>query len=479
MIDLIHKIIKGGSRVQLPMLVILLVSPYAISNYAAFFFLIPLLSILYSGKKYSRGFIAGAFGASALAALLPIIKYNPFIYIMGAIIVFLFGFAFFAISRFLINRLGDSLLSVFAPSAVWAGLLYMFNFKSLLSSMFDVGVLVPMSAPIIWYAGAAGITTLIILFNSALAKFIAKKDRFSLVLAAGIALAFIASFIFSMTRGPDYLHGTEKAVKVALIQGGVEKRTLFGYKDNIDNRIKRYVDLSASVDGYADIVAWPEYAFPLDVINRFPAKAKPVFDEIKRSGKTFIIGSIRNDPAQEGVYYDAALVIGGDGSIKDTYYSSMPFVFSRHVSPRQFKDKLYADKAGIVLCWEEFSPKVFRDYVNAGAEYFITMLNDIDLDSSWFKKYVAFFPRARAAESMRYIARVTQTGLTEIIGPLGNVVKSLPPDRPGALTGQIYRIQQKTFYSVYGDIFNRIFVIAVILAFFIVWIRRRKPVAYE
>ncbi len=464
---------------QLLMLVIFLVSPYAISNYAAFFFLIPLLLSLYSGKIYSRGFIASAFGASGLIALLPIIKYNPFIYILGAIMVFLFMSAFFAISKFLIDMLGDSILSVFAPGAVWAGLLYIFNFKSLLSSMFDVGVLVPMSAPVIWYVGATGITTLLILFNSAAAKYIAKKDRAPLVLAAVIASAFIASFIFSANAIQNYPRKTEKPVKVALIQGGVEKRTLLGYKDNIDRRIKRYMDLSASVDGSADIVAWPEYAFPLDVINRFPAKAKPVFDEIKRSGKTFIIGSIRNDPIQEGVYYDAALVIGGDGSIKDTYYSSMPFVFSRHVTSRQFKDKLYAGNAGLVLCWEEFSPKIFRDYVNAGAEYFITMLNDIDLDRSWFKNYVTFFPRARAAENMRYIARVTQTGLTDIIGPLGNIVKSLPPDKPGALTAEIYRIQEKTFYSVNGDLMNRLFVIAAIFAFLFAGIRRRKLVAYE
>ncbi len=459
---------------QLLILVLFLASPYVISNYAAFFFLAPLLSLVYSGKKYGLGFIAFAFAAAGLVALLPIIKYNPLIYILATIIIFLFMCAFFAISVFLIKYLENSFLTVLVPCVVWACLLHIFNVKSLLSSMFDVGVLVPMSAPIIWYIGASGITTLLILFNSALAKFIAKKDRVALALAAAIALAFIASFIFSANAIQGYPQKTENGVKVALIQGGVETRTLLGFKDNIDRRIKRYVDLSAGVDKYADIVIWPEYAFPLDIISRYPAKVAPVFDEIKRSGHTFVIGSIRNDPLKNDVHYDSALVIGGDGNIRDTYYSSMPFVFSRHVSAQKFENKTYIDKAGIVLCWEEFSPKIFRFYVKAGAEYFITMLNDIDLDSSWFKNYVTFFPRARAAESMRYIARVTQTGLTEIIGPFGNVVKSIPTDRPGALTAEIYRIQGKTFYSVHGDVINRAFVITVLIMFLLAGTRRRK-----
>ncbi len=457
------------------LLVLFLIGPYTISNNIVFFFLIPCLYLVYSGSKISSPYCLGAIVTSAFLILLPVILYNPFVYIIGVIIAIGFFLAFLYISKFLVNRFKGYILSLFAPCVVWAVLLYVVNIKSLLSSMFDVGVLFPTSAPLIWYAGSIGLTVLIILFNSAVAKYLAERDNLSLSVASAIAIIFIASFIFSSIKDPGYLYVKEKPVRVTLVQGGLPNRGLFGYKDNIQNRIKRYITLSSKA-GYnnTDLVVWPEYTFPIDLVKRFPSAVQPVFDEIKRSGKTFIIGSLLDDPVKKSVHYDAALVIGGDGNIKETYYSNSPFVFSKGITPRKANDKLYIKDAGIVVCWEEFSPKVFRDYVNAGARYFITLLSDVDLDHSWFKKYVTFFPRARAAESMRYLARVTQTGITEVVSPFGKVLKSIPTDKEGYLTADIYKIEQKTFYSVHGDILTRIFLIFMICVFLVYNIAKKK-----
>ena len=50
---------------------------------------------------------------------------------------------------------------------------------------------------------------------------------------------------------------------------------------------------------------------------------------------------------------------------------------------------------------------------------FCRFSQNTDLDYSWFKRYTSYFVRARAAENFRYIARATQTGVTEIINPYG------------------------------------------------------------
>lgn len=454
--------------------VLFLISPYIVFNYAIFFFLIPYLYIVYSGTKISSPYVIGSVFISALIILLPVILYNPFVYIIGIIIAAGFFLVFLYATRLLVNSLKGSALSVFAPCVVWTALLYAFNVRSILSSMFDIGVLFPVSAPTIWYVGSIGITVLIILLNSAIAKFLARRDYFSISVAYIILTLFIVSFLFSLTKDSGYLHESNKPVKVTLVQGALRSRTLIGYKDNIDDRIKRYIALSSKA-GYnnTDLVVWPEYTFPIDLINRFPVKAQPVFDEIKRSGKTFIIGTLLDDPVKKRVHYDAALVIGGSGNIEETYYSNNPFVFSKGITSRKANNKLYVKDAGLVVCWEEFSSKVFSDYVSSGAKYFITLLSDVDLDNSWFKRYVTFFPRARAAESMRYIARVTQTGITEVISPFGRVLKSIPADREGYLTGDIYKIDKKTFYSVHGDILTRIFLIFMVLAFLVYNIKKK------
>lgn len=462
--------------------ILFLVSPYAISNYAVFIFLAPFLYTAYSvdaRKKIGARSIIIVTGVSAMLAFLPVILYNPFIYIIGVFIIAAFLFAFFTVSVFLIRKFNDTFPTVFIPCFVWTVMLYVFDFKSVLSAMFDVGVLIPVSAPVIWYTGSIGITALVILFNSATAKFIADKSRSSFILSGILAVVFIASFVFSTIKDPGYLHATGKPVKVALVQGAIPGRTFFGYKDNIDDRVRRYAALSATADDSVDIVIWPEYAFPTDIIARFPDKAKPLFDEVKRSGKTFIIGSIRNDPVRKGAYYDSALIIGPDGNIKETYYSCKPFVFNKHVIPGQFSARLYADNAGLAICWEEFSPEIFRAYVNSGAEYFITMLSDADLDHSWLKRYVTFFARSRAAESMRYLGRVTQTGITEVISPFGKVIKEIPADKAGVLRGDIYKVKAKTFYSAHGDILTKLFLTILAFTFLIYGVIIRKKAAHE
>ena len=460
------------------LLVLFLIAPYVISNNIVFLFLIPYLYLVYSGARISSAYVTGAIVTSAFIILLPVILYNPLVYIVGILIATGFFLAFLYVSKFLVTRFKGSILSLFVPCVVWAGLLYVFNVKSLLSSMFDIGVLFPTSAPLIWYIGSIGLTILIILFNSAVAKYLAERDKFSLLVAFAIAIVFIASFLFSSLKDPSYLYGKEKPVKVTLVQGALRSRNLFGYKDNIEERIKRYISLS-SKSGYnnTDLVVWPEYTFPIDLVKRFPTAAQPVFDEIKRSGKTFIIGTLLDDPVKKNVHYDSAIVIGGDGNIKETYYSNSPFVFIRGITSRASNSNLYIKDAGLVICWEEFSPKVFRDYVSSGARYFVTLLSDVDLDNSWFKRYVTFFPRARAAESMRYVARVTQTGITEVINPFGKVLKSIPIDKEGYLTADIYKIDKKTFYSVYSDILTRIFVILMALSFLVYGVK--KAVAHE
>jgi apolipoprotein N-acyltransferase len=51
---------------------------------------------------------------------------------------------------------------------------------------------------------------------------------------------------------------------------------------------------------------------------------------------------------------------------------------------------------------------------------------------------------------MRYVARVANTGITQIIDPLGRVVRSLASGRPDVLAGEVYPIYRKTFYTKNG-----------------------------
>ncbi len=453
---------------------ILICSPYVISNYLVFVFLVPVLGLLYSPAKTKNLHFFIFTLITACCVLLPLLAYDPGVYLLGVAVATTFVTTFLIVSGKLINRFKNTRFSIFIPSLVWILLLYVLNFRSLAVSVFDVGILFPSSAPVIWYTGSIGLTLLIILFNSAIARYLTKKDKFSLVTAILLMSIFLLSHIFSLNSNSANLHNSEKSKKVALIQGDVPRDSIFGYTERLEKRISRYIDLSEkAAKEKPDLIVWPEYTFPVDVMNEFPKKMRPVIDEIKKTNVCFIIGSLLIDQTKVKRQYNSALVFKGDGKLDGIYYARDPAPFNRNIRVKDKAEEFYPDNMGITLCWEELNAAIFRDYVSKGAEYFVSLSSNTDLDYSWFKRYASFFSRARAAENMRYLARSTQTGITQIIDPFGKVVLRLPSNCSTFLIGELYGINEKTFYSKYGDVITKIFVILIFLRAFIGTIGKR------
>jgi apolipoprotein N-acyltransferase len=61
--------------------------------------------------------------------------------------------------------------------------------------------------------------------------------------------------------------------------------------------------------------------------------------------------------------------------------------------------------------------------------------------------------RMRAIENRRFVLRATNTGVTAIIRPDGQLADQIPPDRAGALQGQWSFETEQTFYTRHGDWF--------------------------
>ncbi|UCD54616.1 MAG: hypothetical protein JSV93_03595 [Candidatus Omnitrophota bacterium] len=448
---------------------LLFASPYFICNYMVFIFIVPVLALIYSNQKIKNSHIVLFSVFLPCIALLPIITYNIATYFFGILVVAVFLVLFLSITRALVRRSGNPIFSICAPCIVWTSLIYLLNVNSLITSVFEVGVLIPISAPLIWYIGSIGLTTLVILFNSAAARFLVKKDVLSLVVAAALLVMFVGSFIFSGAQNPDNLHASNNPTKIALIQGDVPRGSIFGYEEDLDSRIERYVNLSQTAinEEKPDIVAWPEYTLPIDLANRFPQKMHPILNVARENKTTFIIGSLVSEKSKKNYHYDAALILSGNGDIRDIYYSQDPAIFNENVYPKDNGNKLYLNRMGIALCWEELNANIFRKYAKHGAEYFISLSSNADLDYSLLERYASFFSRARAAENARYLARATQTGVTQIIDPFGRPVKTLPAGRSTFLAGEVYSIGRKTFYSRHGDILTKLFIISAVLGIFI------------
>jgi apolipoprotein N-acyltransferase len=440
-----------------------------------FIALIPVLYFVYSGKgKGLKYFFLTALIASFIS-LFEVRHYSFSVYLLGIFITALFAVAFLFISKKLIHLTGKGILSLFIPPAVWTALCLAFNYRSLLTGTFDMGIALPYTAPLIWYIGSIGITYLVILWSSALARSLAMRDKFSVFTVIAVTAILLTSIHYSFTADVKKLAGGAKPVKVSLIQNNISKSWKW-LQENPYRVLKVNQGLTnEAAEESPDIIVWSEYSLPVDITNSHGV-IRDAVSEVARDGNAkLIVGSILFD-RNTGWHDDAALVLNARGKIVDERSSVTPAPFNKYTrsSGRKLKP---VDNFGTVICWEELGPYVSREYVNNGAEFLLAIANNQDFDNAHLKFYTPFYSRARAAENMRYFARATNTGLTQVVDPVGRVVKSLKADAPGVLTAEIYPIQKKTFYTKKGPL--AVVLADILVGFCLVFALLRRSGSYE
>ena len=77
--------------------------------------------------------------------------------------------------------------------------------------------------------------------------------------------------------------------------------------------------------------------------------------------------------------------------------------------------------------------------------------------------------RMRALETSRYLLRATNTGISAIIGPEGNLVKKAPQFELAVLTAEVIPLGGETPYVWWG---NLLVLLLLVMAFFLAWKRR-------
>jgi apolipoprotein N-acyltransferase len=453
--------------------------PYLTSLFlpTIFISLIPVLYFVYSGKvKTIKYFVLIALVASVIS-LFGVRDYNLKAYVFSITVTVLFAVAFLFLSKKLIYSVGRGSLSIFIPAAVWTTLCLTLNIRSLFTGAFDVGIALPFSAPLIWYIGSIGITYLVITWSSSLARFFALRDKSSLVVLVFITAVLLTSVSYSLTKSEDTLIGNSKPVKVSLVQNNITESWQW-LQQNPYKALKADQKLTKkAAEQNPDIIVWPEYALPVDIVNSHSTIRGAVSEIAQKSNAKLVIGSILFDKETDW-HDDIALIINKEGKIEDKRSSVEPAPFNRYTNRSKAPLKP-VDNFGTIICWEELNPDISRGYVNNGAEFLVSLTNNQDFDNSYLKYYVPFYSRARAAENMRYFARVANTGVTQIIDPFGRVVNILKPDTPSVLTSYVYPITKKTFYTRKGPMIVIIANILVGLCLVIGSLKNRLSVSGE
>lgn len=412
-------------------------------NLAPFFAIIPLLLIVYR-RNFKTVLLFSAFTGlvSAIFMFDWVYYYGSYfpLYPMVIALWTLFFITFSALTHLLYNRM--KFFSFFAAPVVWVWIMFLLDFTKYGSYIFEFSMYNPSMAPLIWWVGSRGITFIIIALNSAVAEFIIKRTKTSLIITTILILSLLGCYFYSINAEAE-----GEPFKVALVQGNFEE-TWEWRQTNLDQIFNAYATFDY---GKVDLIVWPEHTFPVDIIYFYTDIFDKVKDFVKNSKAYLITGSLIYDENTE-YHYDSALLFSPAGELLDTYKSVSPAFYNEDTISGKEGTKIFnlkGKKAGIMICAEETISKIARTQSKNGAQFFISISNDQN-----FRRGIhlsSLYSRLRAAENHKYLIRATNTGITQITNPYGKT-QAIEESKRNILIGEILLNEHITFYTKYGNI---------------------------
>lgn len=272
-----------------------------------------------------------------------------------------------------------------------------------------------------------------------------------------------------------------RTVSVALVQGNIPQ-TQKWRPEQIDHILETYWQLTQKVWD-KQIIVWPEAA--IIITDR---DAKPYLKMVDDAAKQHHAAVLTGIPIYKNFSFYNGMIALGDGSGYYLKRHLLPFgdyiplrflfsVFSGFVSipmsgfthgPQQ-QPELVAQNIPIAafICYEiVFPEEVIKSLPKAQLLVLIT-------DDSWFGKSSASaqhlqMGQMRALETGRYLLFCSNSGITAIVNPKGNLIATAPEFVTYVLTGTIQPMTGTTPYVLWGN-----YPVIILSMLALVWGRRR------
>ena len=130
---------------------------------------------------------------------------------------------------------------------------------------------------------------------------------------------------------------------------------------------------------------------------------------------------------------------------------------------------------GVIICYESAFEDLPRGYRRAGADFLVNITND-----AWFGRTVAPYQHAshlvlRAIETRMGVARAANSGVSELVDPLGRVSDATELDREAIVGARLRTSDVVTVYVRLGDWVGTACVIGTAgLVLVLLWLRWRR-----
>ena len=361
-----------------------------------------------------------------------------------------------------------------------------------------------------------GLTFLVLLVNAALtdlvrAGFLEKQPRRNampvrhfLLPAVVAVLAPVSMYAWGMLRMANPEQASSPVMTVAAVQANIPQSQKW-LRDQRRNILDRHRELSVqAAQDKPDLVVWPETAIPGDL--RHVVFYREYLAALARElSVPLLVGSAAGDkdgsaPGHDYTFTNSAFLINTRGEIVDEYRKVKLLAFAEQIpfggnipwpawmTPHKYSFtpgdgvkllQISQTPFGVVICWENLFPDLFRLYVDQGAQIMINMTNEAWFGDSEGGYYLLASAVFRAAENGVSLLRVANTGVSALIGPHGTILDKVTDLQgkdlmvPGVMTVAVPAPLSPTIYRKYGDYFAIACVLMGCLMLFVAPVYRR------
>jgi len=391
----------------------------------------------------------------------------------------LFMGLFTFLTRLIQTALG--LRTILLAPIIWVSLEYL---RSVLLTGFpwaNIGYSQYLNLPIVQMVDITGVygpSFVIIFVNAALfwvlQQWPKKVFPFKEVAVTALILLGILIYGYVKIKGMDRQISQSPSLKVGLVQGNIDQSIKWDESFQKET-LKIYERLSSKVsEGKPDLIIWPETATPF-----FFQEAKeyqPMILDISEKTDAFLLFGSPSYKVEKGKvnHYNSAYLISPARELIGRYDKIHLVPFGEYVplsnllfflgslgegignfkpGKEIFSFSLPQGKFGVLICFEIIFPDLCRRFVKKGAGFLVTITND-----AWFGRTSAPYQHLsmatfRAIENRVFIVRAANTGISAFIDPKGKIIEQGGIFTEEAIIGTIGLSKEKTFYTLYGDIF--------------------------
>lgn len=282
--------------------------------------------------------------------------------------------------------------------------------------------------------------------------------------ASAILLIFAVSLFAATVR---FTHPAGAPLQVRLLQGNIPISQKWN-ASRINDILDRYVRLIVASPAGTELVVLPETAFPI-FQTEIPLLIQQLQEWSAKHHSTLMIG-IPEDA--QGRYYNATMEIDGQKPIRwyrkehlvpFGEYIPFPHILGPLVhhflpglgsfTPGQGASVLPVDgqEAGMTICYEESFSRDVRKGVVQGATFLVN-----SSDYAWYGHSTASaqtlqMAQMQSLQEQKPDIRATNTGITSVILPTGQVLAQLPQFSYAALNARIQPMAGETPFARYGN----------------------------